>query len=70
MRGDYMYQVYEEPNWLEVIDNNFITIEKFENMFGTADNHKFNYDYLYNHENSTSGWKNAFNKWKQKGILD
>ena len=64
-----MYPIFEEPNWLRVKGGNFITIERFEDMFGSADEHKFNYNYLYNHENATDGWKTVFEDWKQRGIL-
>lgn len=64
-----MYPIFEEPNFLRFLGGNFITIEKFESMFGSKEVHDFKYDYLYNHEKATEGWKKAFDEWKQKGIL-
>ena len=49
--------------------NNVIPAENFVAMFG-GDGATLTFDWLYNHENATPGWKNQFNAWHKQGILN
>mgnify|MGYP001327126318 FL=1 len=59
---------------LEFIDGEFIDYENniavyeddFIERFGTD----WNFDTLYNHENVTPRWKEIFQSWKERGILN
>jgi len=37
-------------------------VERFDNLI--------DYDNLINHKNTTDGWKQVFDNWKQRGILN
>lgn len=50
--------------------NNVIPAENFVAMFGGDDGATLTFDWLYNHENATEGWKKQFSAWKNQGILN
>lgn len=64
-----MYPIIDDF-FILLSDNNFIPIKKFEERFGDAEEHRFEYDYFINHEKVTAGWKSIFDEWKERGILN
>ena len=53
----------------EINDNELriaVTIESFSNMFGDD----WSFDKLINHENITPAWKDIFETWKDRGLLN
>ena len=64
-----MYPILYE-DIIELVDNTFISIEKFEQRFGSKEEHQFSYNYFIQHQNTTPGWRSIIDEWKAQGVLD
>jgi len=47
-----------------------LSLEVEEDFFNNRFDNLRDYESLYNHENATPIWKNVFNSWKERGILN
>ena len=63
-----MFSVDEKTNekYIKTRPKRVIKKDKFDEIFDG----KTSYEKLINHENCTDGWKEIFNIWKEKGLIE